>query len=87
MLWYCGEATVWFILFPLRNKSARGQKVIFTRHSVSDYFYLTESIHKVVLPKSIPAQIHQLILYTRNNKEYVDEFVRELTCAERLYQH
>ena len=25
--------------------------------------YLTESVYKVVLQKSIPAQIHQLILY------------------------
>jgi len=35
---------------------------------VSLHFYLTESVYKVVLQKSIPAQIRQLILHICNNK-------------------
>ena len=34
----------------------------------ADGLYLTESVCKVVLQKSILAQIHQLILYTSNSK-------------------
>ena len=50
-------------------------------------FYLTESVHTVVLQKSTPAQIHQLILYVNTYKGYSDGFVRELTFAKRLYRH
>jgi len=32
-------------------------------------FYLTESVYKVVLQKSSPAQVRQLILYISNDKE------------------
>jgi len=32
------------------------------------HVYLSESVYKVVLQKSIPAQIRQLILYISNNK-------------------
>ena len=39
--------------------------------------YLTESVHKVVSQKLIPAQIRQLILDASNDKGQVDEFVRE----------
>jgi hypothetical protein len=46
--------------------------------------YLTESVHKVVLQKSIPAQIRQLIICHYQNEEYVDEFVREMTSTKRL---
>ena len=49
--------------------------------------YLIESIHKVVLQKSIPAQIRRLSLYIGNNEEEVDGFVRELTFAVRLDTH
>ena len=49
--------------------------------------YRTESVYKVVLQKSIPTQIRQLILYVSNNEGYVDEFVRELAFAERLSGH
>ena len=52
-------------------------------------FFLTQSVYKVVLQKSIPAQIRQLILdyyYISNNKGYVDGFVGELTFAKRLYK-
>ena len=49
--------------------------------------YLTESDDKVVLQKSIPAQIRQLILHHRLYKESVVEFVQELTLAKRLYKH
>ena len=44
---------------------------------------LTDIVHKVVLKKSIPAQIRQLFSYDSNNKEYVDEFVRESTLEKR----
>ena len=49
--------------------------------------YLTESVYKVVLQMSISAHIRQLILHMSNNKEYVDEFVRESTFAKRVYKH
>ena len=41
----------------------------------------------VVLQKSIPAQTSQLILYISNNGGHIDEFVGELTFAERLDKH
>jgi len=44
-------------------------------------------MHKVVLQKSNPAQILQLILDISNNKGQVDGFVRELTFAKRLHKH
>ena len=43
--------------------------------------YLTQSVFKVVLLKSIPTKIRQLVLYVSNCKEYVDGFVGELTSA------
>ena len=49
--------------------------------------YLTESVLKVVFQTSIPPQIHQLILHYQYYRELVDEFVRDLTFAERLYKH
>ena len=49
--------------------------------------YLTERVYKVIWKKSIPTQIRQLILYMGNNKGYVDEFVRELNLATRLFKH
>jgi len=49
--------------------------------------YLTGSVDTVVLQKSIPAQIRQLILHISNNKGCVDRFVRELTFAQRLCKH
>jgi len=56
-------------------------------HRFCRQFYLTESVYKVVLQNSVPAQICQRILYISNNKGQVDGFVRELTCAKRLYKH
>ena len=44
--------------------------------------HLTESVYKVVLQKSIPTQIRQLILYISDDEGYVDEFVGELTFAK-----
>jgi hypothetical protein len=44
---------------------------------------LAESAYKVVLQKSIPAQIRQLILQISNDRGLVDGFVRELTSAKR----
>ena len=49
--------------------------------------YLTESVYKVVLQQSIPAQIRRLILYYYLHKESVVGFVRELTFAKRLDKH
>ena len=49
-----------------------------------------EAVHrpfKVVLQKSIPAQIRQLILYISNSKGQVDEFVGELTSAKNGLQN
>ena len=47
---------------------------------------LTESVLTVVLQKSIPPRTRQLILYISNSKGQVDEFVREMTFAKRLYK-
>ena len=49
--------------------------------------YLTESVFKVIFRESIPTQIRQLIIHISNNKGQVDEFVRKLTYARRLYKH
>jgi len=46
--------------------------------------YLTQSVFEVVLQKSIPTQICQLILYISKSKGYVDGFVGQLTSAKRL---
>ena len=48
---------------------------------------LTKSVYKVVLQKSISAQIRRLILYISNNKGHVDGFVEELTFAKRFYDY
>ena len=47
-------------------------------------FYLSQSVDKVVLQKSIPTRIHQLILYMFNSKGYVDGFVVEVTPVKQL---
>ena len=44
----------------------------------------TESVYKVVLKKSTPPQIRQLILYYYKYEELVNGFVWELTFAKRL---
>jgi hypothetical protein len=49
--------------------------------------YLTESAYKVVLQKSVPAQIRPLILYVSNDIGQVDGFVRELTFVNQLDKH
>ena len=49
--------------------------------------YLTERVYQVVLQQSVPAQIRQLVLYISNAQGQVDEFVRELTLANRLYKY
>jgi len=50
-------------------------------------FIFTESVCKVVLQESIPAQIRQLIIHISNDEGQVDGFVRELTFAEQLCKH
>ena len=57
-------------------------QTVSTHHEIG-HVYLTERILQVVLQKSIPAQIRQLILDI-SNKEYVNGFMRELTFAKRL---
>ena len=39
---------------------------------------------KVVLQRSIPKQIRQIIFYVSNSEEYVDRFVGDLTSAKRF---
>ena len=41
--------------------------------------YLTQSVFKVVLQKSIPTRIRQLVIYISSCKGKVDDFVEELT--------
>ena len=48
---------------------------------------VTESVDKVILQKSIPAQICQLILHYYQYEEQFHGFVREMTFAERLHKH
>ena len=45
---------------------------------------LSHSVFQVVLHKSIPTQVCQLILDISSSKEQVDGFVGELTSAKRL---
>ena len=45
---------------------------------------LTQNVYNVVLQKSTPPQIRQLILYCYEYNEDVDGFVEELNFAKRL---
>ena len=54
----------------------------FRRVLTPEQTYFTESDCKVVLQKSIPAQIRQLVLYISNDKRYVDVCVQRLTFAD-----
>ena len=56
-------------------------------HGLNPQPYLTESVFKIVLQKSTPAQIRQLILYISNNNGLVDRFVGEFTFQKRLCKH
>ena len=49
--------------------------------------YLAQSVFKVVLQKSTPPQIHQIILRYYQHEELADGIVRESIFAERLYQY
>ena len=51
------------------------------------HFYFTQSVFEVVLQKSIPTQIRQLILHISYSKVEVVGFVGELTSAKRLEKH
>ena len=51
----------------------------FSRYLVAHRVFLI-----VVLQKSIPTQIRQLVLYLSNSEKYVDGFVGKLTSAKRL---
>ena len=50
-------------------------------------FSFTQSDYKLILQKSVPAQIRQRVIDIDNNKGEVGGFVRELTFAERPYKH
>ena len=63
-----GHVAVLYFSFPKNNDSDPG-------------IHLAQSVDEVVLPKSIPTQICQLILYNSNSEGYVDGFVGELTYA------
>ena len=65
----------------------RGKDSGITKSLRSNRIYLTESVYKVVLQKSIPPPIRQLILHISNNEGQIDRFVRELTFAKRHYKH
>ena len=45
-------------------------------------FHRSESVYTVVLQKSTPAQLRQLILYISNNQGSVDRILRELTSEK-----
>ena len=62
-------------------------RVALSRPTPTSHDYLTEKACKVVAKKPIPAQIRQLVLGISNNNGYVDESVRLLTFAKRLYEH
>ena len=50
---------------------------------VCAHVYLTQSVFKCVLQKSIPTQIRQPILYLSNSKRLVDGFVGGLPSGKR----
>ena len=83
-----GASSLLVRIYQRPRPKARNLKTptIGTRNQTSE-IYLAEIVHKVVLQKSILVQIRQLILYMSDNKGKVDEFVRELTGAKRLYKH
>ena len=58
-----------------------------TRTRNITHAYLTLNVFKVVLQKSTPPQICQLILHIGDSKGQVDEFVCELALAKRLSTH
>ena len=49
--------------------------------------YLTESVYKVDLQDSIPAQFRQLILDISDNEGQLDGFLRGSPFAKRLVQN
>ena len=69
-----GEVLTWRAEFRRQRDHPQCQtqswhKNTFTNSTFSNLrVYLTESVHKVDLQKSIPAQIRQLVIYDSNNK-------------------
>ena len=49
--------------------------------------HFAQRVFRVVLQKSIPTQIRQLILYARNSKGRADGFGGGVTSAKRLQKH
>jgi len=54
------------------------------RKLVQSKLYLTEGVFQIVLERSVPTQIRQLIIHISNSKGSVDEFLGVLTSAKRL---
>ena len=84
----CFVAPVGFVkLFFLPKAAAvsNGSKWFMISYVVRPY--LTDSINKVFLKKSITTQIRRRILYISNDNGSVNEFVRELTFVKRLCKH
>ena len=69
---------------PRLLDSVRGERV---GRNQDDRPYLTESVYKVVLSKSIPARIRQRILYYYSYEGSVDQILRESTFATPLHKH
>jgi len=72
---------------PLYGVGRRESAHRFGAHRPRCRSYLTKSVCKVVLQKSIFAQIRRLVLCCYYYKELVDECVGELTFARRFYKH
>ena len=66
------------------TQSLLARSVLSRYCSFPEQSYLTESVYKVVLQKSIPTQIRPLILVISNNEGQSDGSVREFTFPQRL---
>ena len=71
------------MIHPRPDEIHRTLRVTDRQRSRLRRFNLTESVGKVLLQKSIPAQIRQLILNIGDNNGHVDGFVWESTLAKR----
>ena len=70
-----------------QDNSVVMNKTVMSAYWSSCRLCLTESVYKVVLRKSISAQIRQLILFISDNKGSVDGFERELTFTKRFHKY
>ena len=85
---YSGSSSGIFDLEHVNQLASRDCEEKHARQlALCQHSYLAEIVYKVVLQKSIPAQIRQLILYIGHNTGYVDGFARELAFAKRPFKH